>query len=117
MNDKCYGSMLANHVEATGRIADGLDACAEYIEEHGWTQHVMQTDDGKVCAIGAVRAVNGLYGRITWTRLGLAQVKALRHTIGVSVISTWNDHPATTQHDVTDMFRRAAKMVRNGELS
>ena len=72
---------------------------AEYMAEHGWTQHTMEYGDGPVCLTGALRAANRGYGQSgDWliARAVFRQRGRAEH---------WNDWFATTALEVETELR------------
>lgn len=117
------------------QVADTLDAAADYIEEHGWTQEIMRDGLGAVCALGAIRgALDGYGDKLTDNSLmppvyGWGSPRAdlermtrdvLEYHINQSTrfteIAAWNDYkgrkgPAT----VVETMRRVARIERAEE--
>lgn len=105
-----------------------LFKAADIIEERGHAKGYYATNDGRVCAIGAMRLATG--GKITPFRGGVTvsnydfvdvsegirvMGKYLRdhaEDYGYSVFSDavhrWNDDPNTTAEQVIDVMRKAA---------
>jgi hypothetical protein len=75
-----------------------LLAAADYLEEHGWCQHVGKVGDRR-CAVMAIREVCG-NGR------SHAMLKLLLH-IRAPNVSDWNDTAPNAQY-VIDTMRAAA---------
>jgi hypothetical protein len=74
----------------------GLLAAADYIEQHGWCQHIGKIN-GHVCASVALNMVG--CPNMSWL--------ALTHLVGRS-IPRWNDAPGRTKEEVVAAMRKAA---------
>jgi hypothetical protein len=112
-------------------LADYYDKAADYIEVHGWiTGTLRRTSTGAVCAIGALgcaiepRMVEGNWsttnayrGGLPWANWQVAARRILEFmpNPGTDLISLslWNDEVATDKFEVIDLFRNAAKALRN----
>lgn len=114
----------------TAQAVDDLEAAADYIETHGWTQFTMRRQDGAVCAVGALLHVVGLYCQgepsreatiETANRRRRAEALADMHVALVtnhcsSGLTGFNDDNGRTQYEVIDELRLTAKALRNGEM-
>lgn len=113
-------------------LADLYDAAADYLEVHGWTRaQLFNPLTGAVCASGAVgavidaRMVEGTQPHLYRTGPPYARwLRALRRITneflpqrdtarGPMSVSVWNDIMATDEYEVMDVFRGAAKSLRN----
>lgn len=110
------------------QIADVLDGGASYIEEHGWTQGMLEDrETGAVCALGALwrASVGTNHDRddyVSWTdprRMTYnAATNALNSHIdevylAFSSVAQWNDFKGRkTPHSVTSTMRKLAKSLR-----
>ena len=81
-----------------GILADAAD----YIDQHGWTQGQFETDDGKVCLLGAVRRCTPIPG----DRHLVEQVMHRRRRADV-----WNDAKDRTVDEVTAYLREHADVT------
>jgi hypothetical protein len=83
--------------QAPFRILAGK--AADYIREHGWTQHVAEEADGRACLIHAM-----LQARARMDTKELAYRRLREHfadfALGGSMTSIWNDHPDRTESEV-----------------
>jgi hypothetical protein len=99
-------------VETTAPVkttADVLRAAAWYIEEHGWCRATFTSDDGRVCAWGAINAVvNG--DPENDDEDGTDAYGALGKAVGDRNIPDWNDrrHKAA---EVVAALRAAAELA------
>jgi len=93
---------------------------ADYIEKHGWCQHLGTMPDGRVCIMGAViktlhvdateniPQLAALYKLQNEAELLLLQYLGIRrNTCGVA---TWNDRFWRTKKQVLRALRRAGKI-------
>jgi hypothetical protein len=103
------------------QIATLLDAGADYIDAHGWTQRSLACD-GKVCARGGmfyalVEARKDLGERVAGIDSGiiLAAESALSKHVGCASIPHWNDTPGRSQEEVTQAMRDCALKLRPDE--
>lgn len=69
---------------------------ANHIDTHGWTQGVMEDDNGAVCLTGALHACSPQPG--DWF-IATAVVQEKGHA------ESWNDEPSRTAEEVTDWLR------------
>ena len=81
-----------------GILADAAD----YIDQHGWTQGQFETDDGKVCLLGAVRRCTPIPG----DRHLVEQVMHRRRRA-----DAWNDAKDRTADEVTAYLREHADVT------
>jgi len=92
-------------------VADVLDSAADYIERHGWTQGVLKSAAGKVCAGGAIVCLSS-------RDIKIAALSALASQLGdharspLIAVPYWNDAPDRTEQQVLDALRAAAKSQR-----
>jgi len=84
--------------------ADVLDNAATLIERDGWCRRVLETADGRHCAVGALD-VAGLWGPAR-----MAAHRALEDHVQ-AVISVWND-AQTDRREVVQTMRRVARELR-----
>lgn len=81
---------------------------ADYIEQHGWCQQVLQDMDGRVCLLGALSFVAS--GSLCSVRL-VGQVGRYLKRTGLTKRGTavvWNDKPGRTKEEVVAVLRGAA---------
>jgi hypothetical protein len=92
--------------------AKTLRDAADYVSEHGWTQNEMQDDEGRVCAMGAIRETTAMYSLDGMNALQ-AMVKSLgldRNRSGfLHPVAMWNDAKGRSAEDVILAFKRAAE--------
>lgn len=86
-------------------VKDDLLKAADYIDEHGWCQGDSGDASGRVCLVGALEMT------INDRRRLKSAADALRHSIGCSRLSRWNDAPERTQAEVVAALRAAAAEV------
>jgi hypothetical protein len=93
-----------------------LDKAADYIDEHGWCQKAMVDNDGRVCAIGAIRAAVCMEEGVMmpWVSTGHQALTAATHLAEAAYdgLDYWNDAEGRTQFDVTNLLRKAAEAER-----
>jgi hypothetical protein len=95
--DKKWDQKLPQ-VDEVGRQ---LINAADYIEKHGWCQNTYWDEQGRVCALGAIRRANAL------TRdANDAAFKMLRFLDGS--VHGWNDAPGRTKEEVVAVLRKVA---------
>jgi hypothetical protein len=120
-----------------GEVAAVLDRAADLFDELGWVKGSECDSSGKLCAVGAIALASGIpfyyeqdddarygsyaefrYADATPEQRALAQKAAAAAdltTKGRSIIGL-NDADKTKKHDVQDRLRRAAALVRDGEI-
>ena len=86
-----------------GILADAAD----YIDQHGWAQGQLETDDGKVCLLGAVRRCTPVPG----DRYLVGRVMYRRRRA-----DAWNDAKDRTANEVTAYLREHSD-VTDDELA
>lgn len=103
-------------------IAELLENAADVIDTYGWLQGRSGNTNVGFCASGAMcQASVGFHPELVekaWRVLNVAATKDLRshdvHATGLHPAAVLlNDHPSTTQGDVTDLMRGVAKDLRN----
>ncbi len=92
-----------------------LDA-ADVIEQRGWCQCRLGTQDGAVCAGGAVLSAGNCWeGHLSSNPIAAEAARRLRAHIGPGYtcgnIASWNDEPGRTKEEVLATLRAVA----NGE--
>lgn len=105
--------------------ADHLDAAADYIERHGWTQRHMVAGDGSVCAIGALGMTERLHGEFNSARSAFALAATIRDLFptilnchcnragcAIGIVEDWNDEINTTKDDVVAAMQKTANELR-----
>jgi len=97
-------------------VADVMEACADYMTEVGHTKYTLIDNDGSVCLTGAVDGVTN--GWPSWQRtLFMDHMEAVvRPPQRPMALIMWNDYPETTQEQVVEGFRKAAKVARGAPL-
>jgi len=111
--------------------ADILEAAAGLLETTGWTKGAYHrnlygsSDDDdaqhavQYCAAGALRRVAGCYDHSLPRSLRFANTSVtnietmLAREVGAVCLPTWNDMPERKAHEVIDLFKEAAKDLRN----
>lgn len=103
-------------------MSNVFEDAADYLMEHGWTQHMMKAADGSVCAMGALWEVAPEEGKVTEKIDGIttyrspegeeAAIKLRKYLTFESntplAIARWNDHPDRTAEDVILAFKELA---------
>jgi len=91
-----------------------LSDAADYMDEHGWCQHVSQDEQGRVCLLGAVMVTAGYTDRneirivpILDRMDKLAQNKALSCNI---LFDEWNDCVCSSKEEAVAFLREAAQL-------
>lgn len=87
--------------------SDVLLAAARYIEEHGWCQGIERDHSGRVCVVGALRAVDGCRPGSSLSRPASAAWDRLDAMFG-GYPAYWNDTPERTEAEVLSALRSAA---------
>lgn len=95
---------IVKHLEIDS-VGTVLLKAAAYIEEHGWCQNSLITDDGKVCAMGAIHMICG-GGLLPCPTFYAAKERLEQCT--ESLLSKWNDTPGRTKEEVIAALRAAA---------
>jgi hypothetical protein len=98
------------NIDDVGKVL--LDA-ADYIERHGWCQHIYQDHAGKVCAAGALLhvAIPDTYHPTVREKASLAllALAKLKKYLGTDWIGSWNDMRGRTKEQVVAALRGAAR--------
>lgn len=102
-----------------------FDKAVEVLEQRGWCQGKLEATDGRVCAVGALRAAawGDPYSR-TFPGEEKVDVEPVERALDAvnavlsgprarSMIVSFNDEPGRTAEEVIDLFRRVAKDLRN----
>lgn len=84
--------------------ADVLDAAADYIDEHGWTQNVYEDEEGACCAMGGIL-------RVSDPDSAYFAEDALQRHLGRTIVQ-WNDTADQTAANVTHTMREVAASLR-----
>jgi hypothetical protein len=105
--------------------AEILEEAANYLAEHGHTKHALMDDEGRVCAVGALRMVTGsMYGSAPLYPSVIAVAADLgvdldNDPIGYSAegrawnnVVKWNNAPERTGEEVIDQFLLTAAALR-----
>lgn len=81
---------------------------ADYIEQHGWCQKVLQDMDGKVCLLGALSfgGADGMCSVRLVEQVGRYLKRKGLTKRGTAVV--WNDKPGRTKEEVVAALRGAA---------
>ena len=98
------------NIDDVGKV---LLEAADYIEWHGWCQHVVSNAKGEVCAMGAIaeclsRRGNGssfAARERVWGYLS----KYLNGSLPALALEIWNDMPGRTKEQVVAALRGAAR--------
>lgn len=86
------------------------DAAADEVLK-GWHQGSYENNEGSVCAIGALRRVQGISTSSIFADLNM-NTDVFTDLLGHFHIPTWNDEPGRTAGEVADAFRTCAKILR-----
>ena len=90
-----------------------LDA-AQYIREHGWCQNSVRTDDGRVCAIGAIgMAYDAAFHNSRCCEIAITAMNHLDATLArkghLPDIVKFNDAPGRTAEEVARAMEECAR--------
>lgn len=97
--------------ERTRTTSDVLLAAARYIEEHGWHKGSAVSADGRVCIVGAIKAVCFQDpDDFDWSPGAVAAVDVAAHHVG-DYAHVWNDAPERTEAEVLSALREAARSL------
>jgi hypothetical protein len=107
--------------------ADVLAESREYLEEHGWCRGEMRNTEGKVCAMGAIcysqhwdNVLLGPVDLVTYHEVLEVLMKVIRDeyhfVVSKDSIPFWNDVAAQNQQEVSDVFMKAEKLARSGNV-
>ena len=104
--------------------ADVLAESREYLEEHGWCRGAMQDYLGNVCSMGAIcYSQHWANKSMTPFELNLFKTvcQALMQVIAKETgfrhdIPQWNDSYARDKQEVLDLFMKAEKQARSGNV-
>lgn len=95
------------------RTAEILETAAEVIEERGWCQNVLVSDDGRFCAIGAINEASYRVWGLNALRFEASRQSILALDRQVQgFCHDWNDRPERSEFDVIDALKHAAKAER-----
>lgn len=86
--------------------ADVLREAANVVRREGWCRGAFSDEDGRVCALGALREVGYQAGLGLGTRW--AVMSALLDVVRGGDIATWNDEEAIDGEDVAVHMEKAA---------
>jgi hypothetical protein len=104
--------MLYNKRWDLDEIGKILWDAADYIEQAGWTQHALETSNGRVCMLGAIikSGANGSFNQYPAVeRLAIHLGRKCGDLAGFVV--TWNDYTCKSQEQAVEALRAAAKKV------
>jgi hypothetical protein len=93
------------------RPSDFLVATSGEIERRGWTQRVLEDTHGRVCVIGAERALIGT-GTGTWRTARTAN-QHFRHVTGARSVPLWNDSLRRREDQIHAALLAAAAHARS----
>jgi hypothetical protein len=99
------------------QAAQALRKAANLIEKNGWHQGHFISDEGAVCALGAVNTVACGAPAMEWgagSKLRKLALDALGKFIGGRSVPRWNDSKDTTKNDVLKTFRKTARALEHG---
>ena len=86
---------------------------AQYIREHGWCQGTISTDDGRVCAIGALSAAYEAAFHHRGCEIATTAMEHLDATLArkghLPDIVKFNDAPGRTAEDVALAMEECAR--------
>jgi len=98
------------NIDNVGQV---LLEAADYIEWHGWCQHIAIGPAGKLCAVGALLhvAIPNIKHSTVWemSPLALSAFAKLRRYLGTDGIESWNDTRGRTKDEVVAALRAAAR--------
>jgi hypothetical protein len=77
---------------------------AGYMEKYGWCRDAGKDSMGRVCLLGAIRAVSGRYGDM------LRSARRLRRLIGHMNITDYNDLYLASYAEAVSVLRQAAAL-------
>lgn len=98
-----------------------FEKALEVLDNLGWTQHLLQSDDGRVCVLGSYSVANDF--RTSYGRLMYPENPVVRHVRSailsagweppprgneVDEVTDWNDQPERTEEDVRLVLKHAA---------
>lgn len=90
-------------------VPEVLTRAADLLEEKGWCQHYPVDMEGRMCAVGAIRAASeGQEQGYFASRVAVKAQQAVEKAIGGDFISRWNDRPERTKDEVIALFRTVA---------
>lgn len=105
-------------------VKEVLDRSVEVLDRRGWTQGVVEEDDGRVCLIGALRM--GIYGSTDKRQHPSKMEEFLLNIISddrvvdkrcepmnsiYMRVANFNDHAKTTKGSVVAVLRRIKKQL------
>jgi hypothetical protein len=106
------------------QTATDLEAAADYIDDHGWTQGMLENQDGQVCLRGAIAHICQHNSSLYVSEMKILNRQELNAVVAVqnyldtglnpyrSTATNWNDQRGRTADDVTAALRKAAVYVR-----
>jgi hypothetical protein len=86
-------------------LAEIYSRAADYIEANGWCQYKLKDEEGKVCLIGSLLAVDPSDASCIRT------LRALKQTLSGGYqdsMANWNDTPGRTEEEVIAFLREQA---------
>jgi hypothetical protein len=94
-------------------LADALDL----LHCRGWCKGMLKDEDGRLCSIGAILAVQGMFLNSYRPRIGLGLAAEGCQAIGLSpwTISSFNDAPERTFAEVEAWFEKRIAAALAGE--
>ncbi len=93
------------------RVVDVLVKSLNYLKRHGWTQGLLEDEDGRVCALGALYYSN--YRASHKTRLNATRYLAAVTSPGVW---GWNDTPGRLKGEVILAYEKAINNARRRHI-
>ncbi len=96
--------------EAEEKVADDLDAAADYLRTFGWCQNIYGGGGGPACMRGAMMQNQNAGPEDE------AAIYAVIRVIRSISIASWNDSPGRTADEVIDALMEAAARIRTEEL-
>lgn len=108
-----------------GSVGEGMNVCEaaiDAIERRGWTQGIVEDDDGRICLVGAVNvASRGTATNVKTRHVAIerqrakalsdiyAEIRANDLVDSSGWITQYNDAPGRTVDEVIEVLRYAAK--------
>jgi hypothetical protein len=91
-----------------------LEAAADYMEVHGWTQGVSENSSGEVCVHGAIMRGAGVaitYGDMDLQPLLFEAERIFGKVVRYRRVHEWNDIVCESKYEAIEALRLAAKLA------
>jgi hypothetical protein len=82
-----------------------LLSAADYMDQHGWCQHIAENKAGEVCITGAIDL--GMHGERSSKRFQAAYYQ-FRDAFGLMSVMGWNDFDCKSKEQAVGALRQAA---------